>query len=64
MFSIMSHRWGQCQLCNKEDRDTLHVKCLQNTMNTQLCLKCLVSMVKMRQGAEKREEAVPLFNGQ
>jgi hypothetical protein len=50
-YGIADYRRGPCALCEKEDRDTLHLRCPQGTLDAYVCLKCAVQLIKLRKPA-------------
>ena len=48
MYVIAGYQRGPCALCEKDDRDTFHLRCTQGTMDGYVCLKCAVQLVKLR----------------
>jgi hypothetical protein len=47
-YAILGYQRGRCALCEKDDRDTLHLRCPQGTVDGFVCLKCAVQLVKLR----------------
>ena len=47
-FATGDYNHGTCGVCEKNDRDTIFVRCKQGTMEGQVCMKCLVALHKMR----------------
>jgi hypothetical protein len=48
---IVGYQRGSCALCEKDDRDTLHLRCSQGMVDGYICLKCAVQPVNLRKPA-------------
>jgi hypothetical protein len=59
-YVIAGYQRGRCALCEKDERDTLHLRCPQGSVDGFVCLKCTVQLLKLRTSAS--HPATPVTN--